>query len=165
MADGSAEQLALTANLHDRRARVAEAQTPEGETPIPEDEPESTSPTGPHPSEALQHLRTALTARQQLVRATQGDFQDVQADARTQAASTALRIARMHCAEQQLQEARQVCSDTLATCAGHAELALEVARLDLCLGDADSCERLVRCAVTCTAECILLFLTVLTHRI
>lgn len=151
MADGSAEQLALTASLHDRRARAAEAQTPpEEDSPAPDSLGDS--PTGsPQLSNVLQHLHVALTARQQLVRATQGDFRDVQEDARMQAASTALRIARMYCAEQRLQEARQVCANTLTACAGHAELTLEVARLDLCLGDADSCEQLVRyCAAAAT---------------
>lgn len=145
MEDGSVEQLSLTAELYDRRARVAEAGVPHDVDPPVADGLENGSPATSQPSEALQHLRSALSARQQMVRATQGDFRDVQTDARSHAASTALRIAHMHCVEQQLQEARQVCADTLAVCSSHSGLALEVARLDLCLGHADSCEQLVRC--------------------
>jgi hypothetical protein len=143
MADGSVEQLSLAAELHDRRARVAMAQTPpDVEETVPEGV-DNNSPSDNHTSDAVRHLYAALTTRQQLVRATLGDFQDAQADARSQAVSTALHISRMHCAVQQLQEARQVCADTLVVCAGHAELALELARLELCLGDAQTCERLV----------------------
>jgi hypothetical protein len=159
MADGSVAQLSLTAELHDRRARIAVAQTPrDGEVSV-SDGAESSSPVGTKPSEAVQHLHAALTARKQLVRASQGDFQDAQADARAQAASTALRIAGMHCAEQQLQEARQVCADTLAACSGEAALTLELARLELCLGDAQACERLVRCFAHAAPR------TLLTHAV
>jgi hypothetical protein len=164
MSDGSIEQLSLTAELHDRRARIAAEQTPiDGESTV-RDGVDDNSPAGTHPSDAVQHLLAALTARQQLVRATQGDFQDVQTDARSQAASTALRIVRMHCAKQQLQEARQICAGTLAVCTGHAELALEVARLDLCLGDAQSCERLVRCFAPLHWGLLMLFLAMQTCR-
>lgn len=142
MADGSAEQLSLTAELYECRARIAEAsEVNEDEGP----EAENASESDPQLSETLKHLRAALTARQQQVRATQGDFQDVRQDARTQACNTALSIARMRSDSQRMQEARDVCAETLAVCPEHAELALNLARLDLCLGDANACENLVCC--------------------
>jgi hypothetical protein len=119
----SGEALSFRVSLAERRARLA---TLQGDA-----------------ASHLSHLSEALAAQGAVLEAVRGDFEDARAEARLRIASIARRIAATHVAARRFSDAHDVLKDVLARSAEDPAVMLDLARIDLRMGDAGACEERV----------------------